>query len=74
MGATDQKSLAFMKMHGLGNDFVVIDGRAGRAWPSDATVIAMAEFLLSFAFGNFPYCFQKSHTTGPSENSAQPSH
>jgi diaminopimelate epimerase len=43
MGATDQKSLAFMKMHGLGNDFVVIDGRAGRAWPSDATVIAMAD-------------------------------
>ncbi|WP_414706699.1 diaminopimelate epimerase [Salibaculum sp.] len=43
MGATDRKSLAFMKMHGLGNDFVVIDARAGDPWPSEATVKAMAD-------------------------------
>jgi diaminopimelate epimerase len=43
MDATDRKSLAFMKMHGLGNDFVVVDARARAPWPSEATVVAMAD-------------------------------
>ncbi len=35
--------LPFMKMHGLGNDFVVIDGRATGALPEPAVVAAMAD-------------------------------
>lgn len=35
--------LPFMKMHGLGNDFVVIDGRKSGALPDAATVAAMAD-------------------------------
>ncbi|MEO0677624.1 MAG: diaminopimelate epimerase, partial [Pseudomonadota bacterium] len=36
-------SLPFMKMHGLGNDFVVIDLRAGGEVPSPALVRALAD-------------------------------
>jgi len=36
-------SLPFMKMHGLGNDFVVIDTRAGGAVPDAALVAALAD-------------------------------
>jgi diaminopimelate epimerase len=43
MSAADRKSLAFMKMHGLGNDFVVLDARAGAPWPSETTIRAMAD-------------------------------
>lgn len=35
--------MPFMKMHGLGNDFVVIDGRATGALPQAAVVVAMAD-------------------------------
>lgn len=35
--------LPFMKMHGLGNDFVVIDGRGGSALPDAPTVMAIAD-------------------------------
>lgn len=35
--------LPFMKMHGLGNDFVVIDARGGGAVPDAAVVAAMAD-------------------------------
>ncbi|SFA61078.1 diaminopimelate epimerase [Paracoccus halophilus] len=35
--------LPFMKMHGLGNDFVVIDSRRTGALPDAATVAAMAD-------------------------------
>lgn len=34
----DQTGLRFMKMHGLGNDFVVIDARSGGAMPDAALV------------------------------------
>ena len=36
-------SLPFRKMHGLGNDFVVIDGRGGAPVPDEATVRAMGD-------------------------------
>ena len=32
----------FIKMHGLGNDFVIVDGRAGPV-PSAAQIRAMAD-------------------------------
>ncbi len=32
----------FTKMHGLGNDFVIVDGRAGRP-PSAAQIRAMSD-------------------------------
>ncbi|MEC8852635.1 MAG: diaminopimelate epimerase, partial [Pseudomonadota bacterium] len=32
----------FTKMHGLGNDFVIVDGRAGRP-PSVAQIRAMSD-------------------------------
>lgn len=35
--------LPFMKMHGLGNDFVVIDGRGGMPLPSPADIAAIAD-------------------------------
>lgn len=35
--------LPFMKMHGLGNDFVVIDDRDGRTGLSDAQIVAIAD-------------------------------
>ncbi|MDO5604402.1 MAG: diaminopimelate epimerase [Paracoccus sp. (in: a-proteobacteria)] len=35
--------LPFMKMHGLGNDFVVIDLRAGGVMPDAAVIVAMAD-------------------------------
>lgn len=35
--------LPFMKMHGLGNDFVVLDSRASGGLPDAATVAAMAD-------------------------------
>ncbi|UXU75496.1 MULTISPECIES: diaminopimelate epimerase [unclassified Paracoccus (in: a-proteobacteria)] len=37
------QGLRFMKMHGLGNDFVVIDSRQSGALPDAATVAAMAD-------------------------------
>lgn len=36
-------SLPFLKMHGLGNDFVVIDGRGARAVPDITTIRAMGD-------------------------------
>ena len=36
--APDRQSLPFRKMHGLGNDFVVIDQRE-QAWPLDASLV-----------------------------------
>ncbi|MFH5776700.1 diaminopimelate epimerase [Paracoccus sp. NGMCC 1.201697] len=36
-------SLPFMKMHGLGNDFVVLDGRSTGELPAPAVVAAMAD-------------------------------
>ncbi|SIO48614.1 diaminopimelate epimerase [Rhodovulum sp. ES.010] len=38
-----QNGLPFMKMHGLGNDFVVIDARAGAVRPAPALVAAIAD-------------------------------
>jgi diaminopimelate epimerase len=38
-----EKSLPFMKMHGLGNDFVVIDARAGGSVVTPALAIALAD-------------------------------
>jgi len=35
--------LPFMKMHGLGNDFVVIDGRGAMTLPDSDTVMAIAD-------------------------------
>jgi len=44
MQKTDQTSgLPFMKMHGLGNDFVVIDQRAGATGLSAAMITAIAD-------------------------------
>jgi len=36
-------TLRFSKMHGIGNDFVVIDGRNGHALPQTATIRAIAD-------------------------------
>jgi diaminopimelate epimerase len=35
--------LSFVKMHGLGNDFVILDGRGGGALPGVAVMAAMAD-------------------------------
>lgn len=43
MDLTHLSGLPFMKMHGLGNDFVVIDERDGAARVDDAIVAAMAD-------------------------------
>jgi diaminopimelate epimerase len=43
MTQTIPSGVPFMKMHGLGNDFVVIDARDGVARVTDATVMAMAD-------------------------------
>ncbi|MGI3210016.1 diaminopimelate epimerase [Roseovarius tibetensis] len=43
MTDTRDPGLAFMKMHGLGNDFVVLDGRAGGVVPSPALVTGIAD-------------------------------
>lgn len=40
---TEQRTLAFAKMHGAGNDFVVLDLRDGRAPPSPALCRALAD-------------------------------
>ena len=41
--ATSPSGLPFMKMHGLGNDFVVIDLRHGVETPDAATIAAIAD-------------------------------
>ena len=41
--ALPNPGLPFMKMHGLGNDFVVIDARNGGAVPDERTVVAIAD-------------------------------
>lgn len=43
MASKMTNGLAFMKMHGLGNDFVVIDLRSGGERPDAATVAAIAD-------------------------------
>lgn len=43
MNEQPASGLPFRKMHGLGNDFVVIDGRGGAAAPDDETVRAMGD-------------------------------
>ena len=43
MTDTRETGLAFMKMHGLGNDFVVLDARAGDIALSPALVAAIAD-------------------------------
>ena len=43
MTTDNQTSLPFMKMHGLGNDFVVIDLRGGLAPPVPAVIARMAD-------------------------------
>ncbi len=43
MDTAAKTGLPFMKMHGLGNDFVVIDLRAGGELPDAATVAAIAD-------------------------------
>ena len=40
---TSPSGVPFMKMHGLGNDFVVIDARGGAVALDDATIIAIAD-------------------------------
>ncbi|MTH76615.1 diaminopimelate epimerase [Paracoccus aestuariivivens] len=43
-------SLPFMKMHGLGNDFVVIDGRKTGGQPEPAVIAAMADRHFGIGF------------------------
>ncbi len=43
MSDAHDTGLPFMKMHGLGNDFVVLDGRARAIAPSPALVAAVAD-------------------------------
>lgn len=43
MRAEKNSGLPFMKMHGLGNDFVVIDERSGEFTVDEATVVAIAD-------------------------------
>ncbi|SLN75799.1 diaminopimelate epimerase [Roseisalinus antarcticus] len=43
MTRTPASGLPFMKMHGLGNDFVVLDGRTDPVRPDEALVAAMAD-------------------------------
>ena len=37
------EDLPFLKMHGLGNDFIVLDGRDGSALPDAAQMQALAD-------------------------------
>ena len=50
MNNTPHTGLAFMKMHGLGNDFVVIDLRDGSAPPGPEVIGAMADRNLGVGF------------------------
>lgn len=43
MGQTERTGLPFMKMHGLGNDFVVVDNREGGRAVSSAMAVAIAD-------------------------------
>lgn len=43
MQDASSSNLPFMKMHGLGNDFVVVDARGSIRPPGPATVLAMAD-------------------------------
>lgn len=43
MNSISTRGLAFRKMHGLGNDFVIIDGRGGKPRPSVDDVRAMGD-------------------------------
>ncbi|MEC7208791.1 MAG: diaminopimelate epimerase, partial [Pseudomonadota bacterium] len=40
---TTTADLPFTKMHGLGNDFIVLDGRDGRAMPDQARMRLLAD-------------------------------
>ena len=37
------ENLPFLKMHGLGNDFIVLDGRDGSAMPDAVQMQALAD-------------------------------
>ena len=43
MSARNDTDLAFMKMHGLGNDFVVLDGRVRRVDVTPELAVAIAD-------------------------------
>ena len=50
MTDTDQENLAFMKMHGLGNDFVVLDARQHQAVVTPALAQALGDRHLGIGF------------------------
>ncbi|SOH94559.1 diaminopimelate epimerase [Monaibacterium marinum] len=50
MNYSAQNTLPFLKMHGLGNDFVVIDGRGDRPVPDMDTVRAMGDRHMGVGF------------------------
>ena len=43
MSVESKIRLPFMKMHGLGNDFVVVDGRGSRFELTDSLISAVAD-------------------------------
>lgn len=53
MNAQNKSGLPFMKMHGLGNDFVVIDLRDGRDAPSREVIMAIADRNRGVGFDQF---------------------
>ena len=50
MSARNDTDLAFMKMHGLGNDFVVLDGRVRRVDVAPELAVAIADRRLGVGF------------------------
>lgn len=50
MAALNDTNLPFMKMHGLGNDFVVLDGRARRISVTPEMAIAIGDRRLGIGF------------------------
>ncbi|WP_306114833.1 MULTISPECIES: diaminopimelate epimerase [unclassified Roseovarius] len=50
MAADSDNTLPFMKMHGLGNDFVVLDGRARRIDVTPAMAIAIGDRRFGIGF------------------------
>lgn len=50
MSARNDTDLAFMKMHGLGNDFVVLDGRVRRVDVTPELAVAIADRRLGVGF------------------------
>lgn len=59
--ARDQNGLPFMKMHGLGNDFVVVDNREGGRALSRAQITAIAHRRMGLGFDQLAFIEPADH-------------